>query len=316
MTVLLAGDIGMDTTLAVGHVPDADEKVIADAATDHVGGVVANAARAAVLAGARSRLLCAVGADTAGREAVAQLRAAGVDVAATTVAGATCRAVILVDVDGEKRLILVPGASMYPPPAAIRSADAAHAGWVHTAAYDPVGAAELAGACREAGVPWSVDLEPATIPADRGLLGPVLSGAAAVFCNRRAAAVLGAGAVEWLLGLGVRNVVLTLGASGARAVGAFGVLDVPPPPAMPPVIDTTGAGDCLAGWFAGRMDAGDRLPDALAEAVTAASLSCGRPGAQPSYPDRAQVLSAARSLPTPPDPHPLDAAPPTRRGSS
>ncbi|MEW2549354.1 carbohydrate kinase family protein [Streptomyces sp. NPDC047002] len=311
MTVLFAGDIGMDTTLSVGHVPDADEKVVADAAADHAGGVVANAAYAALLAGAASRLVCAVGEDAAGRDAVAQLRAAGVEVAAAPVAGPTCRALILVDAAGEKRLVLVPGATMYPPADAVRAARPAAASWVHTAAYDLPGAAALAAACRAARVPWSVDLEPATLPADRASLAPVLAGAAAVLCNRRAAEALGGDAADWLIGLGVRTVLLTLGADGVRAVGPSSALDVRPPAGAPRAVDTTGAGDCLAGWFAARTAAGDGLAQALAEAVTAATLSCARPGAQTSYPARADVL-ASGLVP----PHTAGATPPpTRRGT-
>ena len=120
---------------------------------------------------------------------------------------------------------------------------------------------------------------------------PVLSGAAVVFCNQRAEEQLGGDAVAWLLGLGVGRVILTRGPLGVRVVGAAERFDIRPPAGLPAAVDTTGAGDCLAGWFAGRMAAGDDLPSALAEAVTAASLSCVHPGAQPSYPHRSDVLS-------------------------
>jgi ribokinase len=294
MSVLFVGDVGMDTTLGISHVPEGDEKVVADSVSDHVGGVVANAAYAALRAGAQSRIVCGAGSDAAGRDAVAQLRAQGVAVEAAEVAGPTCRALILVDATGEKRLVLAPGATMYPPASAVRTADLTATSWVHTAAYDLPAAAELVQHCRSAGVPWSVDLEPATIPADPDLLLPVLSGAAAVFCNARTQARLGGdSATAWLLRHGVRRVVLTRGVLGVRLVRAGREpVDIPPPSTIPAAVDTTGAGDCLAGWFAGRMDAGDDDLTALAEAVAAASHSCALPGAQLSYPTRTQVLSA------------------------
>jgi ribokinase len=295
MSVLFAGDIGMDTSVVVSHVPDADEKVVARAVTDHVGGVVANAACAAARSGARPRMVCGIGADPIGREAVAGLGAAGVRVAAVTVPGATYRSLILIDGGGEKRLVIVPGASLYPPVEAVRATPLEDVTWVHTAAYDLAAATVLAERCRAAGVPWSVDLEPATIPADPAGIVPVVEGAAAVFCNARAAARLGGDAARRLLALGAGAVVLTRGPLGVRRVDRDGATDIRPVDGLPGPVDTTGAGDCLAGWFAGRIDAGDDAATALAEAVTAASLSCSRPGAQLSYPTRAEVLAAGPS---------------------
>jgi ribokinase len=352
MSVLFAGDIGMDTSVVVGHVPEPDEKVVATATTDHVGGVVANAACAAARSGAEARMVCAVGDDTAGREAAAGLAAAGVRVEAVTVPGATYRSLILIDTGGEKRLVIAAGASLYPPVEAVRAAPLAGATWAHTAAYDLAAATALTERCRAAGVPWSVDLEPATIPDDVSRIVPVIDGAAVVFCNARAAARLAgdaarfggdvaqldgdAGRLDWhaaqpagpaqpgsagagaqaraaaegadgveaarrLLGHGARAVVLTRGPLGVRRVDRHGTTDIRPVPGLPPPVDTTGAGDCLAGWFAGRIAAGDDQAAALAEAVTAASLSCARPGAQLSYPTRAEVLAAgpSRAVPGP-----------------
>jgi ribokinase len=290
VTVLFVGDIGLDTTVVVSHVPSADEKVLSHDVTDAAGGVVANAARAAVLAGARARLLCAVGQDANGPLVLEQLAALDVQITAESVPGATCRAIIVVDGDGEKRLILLPGQSMYPSVEAVRSADLTDVRWVHTAAYDLAAATELAARCRAEGVPWSLDLEPATIPGSPGQLRPILDGAAAVFCNSRAAESLGGDAAAGLLAAGARRVVLTLGARGAVLVDAAGRQEVDAVPAGLPVVDTTGAGDCLAGWFAARAAAGDAIGSALAEAVVAASLSCTALGAQRSYPGRDAVL--------------------------
>lgn len=55
------------------------------------------------------------------------------------------------------------------------------------------------------------------------------------------------------------------------------------PPAVDPV-DTTGAGDVLSGYLAAGLGRGEALRDALATAVTAASLSTEEPGAQSAPP--------------------------------
>ena len=62
-----------------------------------------------------------------------------------------------------------------------------------------------------------------------------------------------------------------------------------PAPRVRPV-DTVGAGDCFTGWLAAGLAEGLALTDAAARAITAASISVTRPGAQPSMPRRREVL--------------------------
>ncbi len=286
---LFVGDVGLDTTVAVSHLPRPDEKVVASAVADHAGGVVANAAAACHRSGANVRLLCGVGDDPTGYHAVSELRAAGLDVDSRMTRGATCRAFILLEPAGEKRLILIPGVSMYPTAEQVRSVSLDDVAWAHTAAYDAGAAALLAERCREADLPWSVDLEPATFNHDPSRLRASLDGAAVVFVNTRAAQDLGDGAVKWLLDQRVKAVILSLGSQGAVWTTATTQAQARPPRAVGPVIDTTGAGDCLAGWFIAETLAGLDPINALTSAVAAASLSCTRVGAQASYPDRSEV---------------------------
>jgi ribokinase len=80
-------------------------------------------------------------------------------------------------------------------------------------------------------------------------------------------------------------VVLTLGAAGARILP-----DGPSLPALPAnVVDTTGAGDSLAGGLAAGLAEGLPLPDALRLGLGAASLCVERYGCQPAMPTRAEV---------------------------
>jgi ribokinase len=185
---LFVGDVSLDLTLRIPRVPEPDEKLFVDAIAEAPGGVVANAAVAAARAGVAVRLLAHLGADPASDAVQARLADSGVGVETDAGEGALCRATILVDRDGEKRLLLYPGQSMYPTGAQIQDIDLRRVGWVHTAAYDIEAAALLAARCREAGIPWSVDLEPATFPDGIAVLEPVLRGGGTVFCNARAAA--------------------------------------------------------------------------------------------------------------------------------
>ena len=60
-----------------------------------------------------------------------------------------------------------------------------------------------------------------------------------------------------------------------------------------PVVDTTGAGDCFNGVLAARLASGTDLGAAVRDAVVAASLSVGAPGAREGMPD-SQAISEAR----------------------
>ena len=291
---LFVGDIGADLTLLVPGVPVADEKVVATHVSEDAGGVVANAAVACHLSGAAVEAVLAIGEDAEGSFVLSRLRERGLVVTSERRTGRTYRSVITVAKDGEKRLVIAPGVSLYPSIELIRSVDVRRTSWVHTAAYDPVAAAALADLCRRSATPWSIDLEPATLATGLDGARGWLAGAHTVFLNRQAADLLGPEYVPSLRHLGVQEVILTLGAEGARLhAGDDSVTDIRPSPTV--VVDTTGAGDALAGWYIGRRLALADPVDALTEAVTAASLSCRRPGAQGSYPDRDAVLQERHS---------------------
>jgi ribokinase len=279
---LFVGDVSWDTTVVVDRLPEPDEKVHTDRFTEDAGGVVTNAAVACRLAGVRARLACPLPDDLPGRSAAAALASRGVAIEGEPVEGPTCRVVVLLDPSGEKRLVLAPGTSMYPSRAAV-AALSLDAAWVHTALYDLAAGADLLARCARAGVPCSVDLEPATVPADPAALEPVLATCRAIFLNARATALL---PPARLAALGVPEVVETRGAAGARLTTPDGTLAVPAPARARPVRDTTGAGDALAGWYVAERVRGIAPADALRAAVAAASFSVGAIGASTSYPTR------------------------------
>jgi ribokinase len=291
--VIFVGDVGIDTTVLLHSVPAPDEKVVADELHEATGGVVANAAVAAARAGARVSLLTTAGDDIAGRSIPARLAGEGIDVHVEQSAKATCRAIILVDGGGEKRLVLAPHSAMYPSVHAVEALDLTAAAWLHTAAYDRPACARLIERCRTAGVPVSIDLEPATMPGGLADLHHHLSGCRTVFLNERAAAMIGPDAVDRILALGAAEVVETLGPRGVRLHHDGATVTVEPPHIDEPVVDTTGAGDALAGWHAARRAAGDSAVEAMRLAVVAASLSVRRVGAVSSYPGPEPVLALA-----------------------
>jgi ribokinase len=95
-----------------------------------------------------------------------------------------------------------------------------------------------------------------------------------------------------LLDAGVENVVVTLGAAGAIAVGVMtdGALLSVPAEAAVHAIDTTGAGDCYTGALAVALSEGLTLHKAMEFAGKAAAISVTRRGAQSSMPLRSEIV--------------------------
>ncbi|HAR50839.1 MAG TPA: ribokinase, partial [Roseovarius nubinhibens] len=54
-------------------------------------------------------------------------------------------------------------------------------------------------------------------------------------------------------------------------------------------VDSTGAGDCFAGYVVAGLEAGRGPEEAMTIAAAAAALSVTRPGAAEAVPDRAEV---------------------------
>jgi ribokinase len=92
-----------------------------------------------------------------------------------------------------------------------------------------------------------------------------------------------------LVARGVSTVVVTLGAAGAIAVAARGVLRVPAFPVE--AIDTVGAGDAFSGALAASLAAGAPIEDALVVASATGGLTCSRRGAVDAMPTREEVVA-------------------------
>jgi ribokinase len=89
-------------------------------------------------------------------------------------------------------------------------------------------------------------------------------------------------AARLLLARGPRTVLVKLGADGVLIVDALGTRHIPGLPVT--AVDTTAAGDCLAGALAVALTEGKDLVTAVTFANAAAALSTTRPGAQDSMP--------------------------------
>ena len=87
--------------------------------------------------------------------------------------------------------------------------------------------------------------------------------------------------------LGVQNLVVTLGANGARVISDG--LDEHIPAHEITAVDTTAAGDAFNGALAVALAEGKPLIEAVGYGMAAGALAATKPGAQPSLPTRDEV---------------------------
>lgn len=296
---MVVGAVNVDLVVTAARLPGPGETVVGDGVRRFGGGKGANAAVAAARAGATVRLVGAVGDDDAGRAALAELRADGVDTTGVAVLAdrATGTALIVVDERGENQIAVGAGAnaavSADEVTAAVRRGRPGCVLVSTEIAPDAVAAAVRAAAA--AGVRCVLNPAP-VVPSVLDLLrrGPVLTPNAAE-CRALAGLLGGVGDTEGSARtLAARTgspVVVTLGEQGALVVAAGAAVDRVPAPAAA-VRDTTGAGDTLNGVLAARLAAGVPLAAAVRAAVVAAALSVEREGARAGMPGAAAIDAA------------------------
>lgn len=291
--LVVAGSINMDLVAPVPHIPGPGQTVLGGQLGRHHGGKGANQAVAAARLGAAVRFFGAVGRDAFGDELIAGLRAEGI---ATDdmkrVGGSSGCALISVDSHGENAIAVLPGANQHAPlpPAAF---DAKLVLLQLEIPLATVGAWVQAAASR--GIPVMLNAAPmAQLPRE------LLAALSLLVVNRMELnALLGSasltddsldGALAAAAGLGLRRIVLTLGADGCRVWDDGRISHVPGRPVE--VVDTTGAGDAFVGALAAGVVEGLAFEQAVQHANVAASLSCRRAGARDGMPHRAAVNAA------------------------
>ncbi len=271
--VVVVGSVNLDLVAQVERLPAPGETLAATTLRRVPGGKGANQALAARRLGADVALVAAVGTDPAADEALALLRADGVDLTAVTAEDATPtgHALITVDAAGETTIVVAAGANdaVTVPPAVLADADA-----VLTVLEVPDGA--VAATAAAAGGLFVLNAAPA-----RPLAPEVLRRADLVVVNAAEFADLD--------GLpGAAAVAVTHGGEGAELRRGGRVVARAKPPATT-VVDGTGAGDCFTAALTLALLGGHSDADALARACAAGALAVSRPGAQPSLPWAAEL---------------------------
>ena len=252
------------------------------------GGAAANLAAWAVVAGAQASFLGRVGNDPMGRQALAELAAAGVDVRAATdpeLPTGTC--IVLVDPSGQRTMVPAAGANagVAEPPDLPADAD-----WLCVSGYALLRPASRTWAraalatARARGWSVAVDAASAAPLADLGadtFLG-LIGTEVLLIANEDEAQVLTGShdpaAAAASLAARVGAAVVKRGAAGV--VWSAGAEPVAVPAVPTQVVDTTGAGDAFAAGF---LAAGGAGADALRAGVALAARAVAQVGARPHF---------------------------------
>lgn len=273
--ITVVGSINLDMVASAAKLPAPGETVTGATLARHPGGKGANQALAAQRLGADVQLIGCVGKDTMAGEALAMLRADGVDLklVETDPVAPTGVALIAVAPDGENLIVVAPGANM---------------AFTRSRLLKPVRGAMICQlelpietvekAVEQAGGFVAVNLAPAAdVPAS------ILKRADLLVVNEVEAAFYG-DKLHAAPGL----VAITRGKAGASLYKGGEELASATPPTVN-AVDATGAGDAFVGALVVALLEKQPHDQALRFACTAGALAAAEHGAQPSLPYRADV---------------------------
>lgn len=295
--IVVIGSINLDLIASVDRLPGPGETVRGSGFATAPGGKGANQALAAARAGAKVRMVGAVGKDSFAGEALALLREGKIDLSGVgETFASTGTALIMVGADGENVIAVVPGANDSVVPGDLSKAFLKNGDVVLLQLEIPLQTVEAAlDAARTAGAITVLNTAPFHSDA-AGFLGKAdylvanetefdLYGEALSLSGRDRPARMR----DYAARTG-RTIVVTLGPDGVLAATPEDLLMVPALQITP--LDTVGAGDTFCGYFAAGLAAGLPLDQALARAAAAGSLACLKAGAQPAIPLAGDVDAA------------------------
>jgi len=298
--IVVMGSLNMDLVLRAPRCANAGETLSGHDFALHPGGKGANQAVACARLGAQVSMIGKLGSDTFAGQLRQTLDQAGVDHhQVLTDIGSSGIAMIIVEDDGQNRIMLAPGAN-----GTLSAAEVAAAGDSVRAAALLICQLEVPLAtvrqafelARDAQVPILFNPAPAmALPPDMLQVdylvvneteAALISG---LDVNSRAQAF---SAAQQLRRMGARVVILTLGADGAIVADPKGERHFPAQPTT--VLDTTAAGDTFIGGLSAGLVEGMELDLAITLGMAASALCVSRRGAQPSIPLRSEIPANLR----------------------
>ncbi|WP_375104836.1 ribokinase [Paenibacillus sp. RS8] len=295
--IVVIGSLNMDMVVRTNRAPNAGETLMGQAFALSPGGKGANQAVAAARLGAEVSMIGSVGKDTFGSEMLEIIKQEGIHIEHISVSEteATGVASIVIEEDGENRIIVVPGANIDLSVDDIQALESviSQAEMIVMQLEMELAMSEHAIAiAHRHGIPVILNPAPARVLKDE-MLGQV----SYLTPNETEAGILTGMTVDSLetaeqaarilLQKGVKNVIVTLGSKGALIVNAEGAKSVPGFPVK--AIDTVAAGDSFNGALAQQLVLGKTLEETVSFANAVGALAVGKEGAIPSLPQLSEV---------------------------
>lgn len=300
--ICVVGSSNVDLVTYAPRLPQLGETVSGTEFQIGFGGKGANQAVMAAKLGADVLLITRIGDDIFGQDYRRYFESLGLDMRHVLVTENTSNGVAPIWVDegtGNNSIIVVPGANglLSPEDVAAAESDIAETSVLICQWEVPLETTLAAlRTAQSAGVTTVYNPAPARedLPAEAYALSDI-------FCVNESETALLTGqpvetaeqteaAARTLLERGARNVVLTLGERGSLLVNDGGATHVAATPVQ--AVDTTGAGDSFVGSLAFFLAQERPLADAMARAGQIAAVSVQSPGAQSSFPRRADLPPA------------------------
>lgn len=292
----------MDLVVRAPRLPHLGETLLGGDFRTFPGGKGANQAVACARLGAKVSMVGRVGNDGFGEQLLAGIAENGVDIAAVRrdTQAATGVALITVTESGNNAIVVAPGANGCVTPQDVLRSEAVfkEAAVLVLQLECPLPAVEQAIQLAKSHQ-LKVVLNPA--PA-QPLKDEILRKVDYLIPNQTELQILtGVGetdkAIEHLLSLGVKNIIVTLGEEGALVVEGKHRARVEAYKVQ--AVDTTAAGDAFVGAFAVALSQEKPILEAVQMGVAAGGLAVTKAGAQPSLPSQQELLQFIQAQPKP-----------------
>lgn len=293
--ILVIGSSNTDMTVRSATLPKPGETVLGGDFRMGPGGKGANQAVAARLLGGDVTFVCKLGRDMFGEGASKHYESCGLDTSKILWSDKPSGvALITVDSKAENSIVVASGANADVSVSDIDSvADSIKSSGILLLQLEipmdaVVRAAEIAF---EAGVQVVLNPAPATsLPAELlkcvSILIPNETEASAISGIDINNLETASAAAERLKGMGVREVIITMGSRGSMVCDGECTFV---PAVKVNAVDTTAAGDTFCGGVCVALSEGKALSEAVKFATAASSIAVQRPGAQDSVPSRCEV---------------------------
>lgn len=295
LDAVVLGAAAMDMLAWVNHLPARDGIELARKVEMRPGGAGANVAVATSRLGLKVGFISQIGSDEHGRILLDEFSREKVDTAACLIVQNQPTAIcfIAIDTSGDRSMVAMGGAG---PIERREELDRDYLSKARLFYLTDVGPNILQFTAEIARVQKSLLIySPGGIMASKGLdaFVKILPDVDLLLLSQNESNSLLPGiipqlAVRDFFEKGARNVVITLGAGGALLHNSEGTNFIPSFP-VDSVVDTTGAGDALAGGLIAGLLWGDSIRNSIRFGCAAASIKITRPGARAGLPTHEQL---------------------------